>query len=172
MKKTLKNKFLFGLTVFFLFFSFEAKSQQLPIFGTNDYLFSGREFGHKYSDSDTTDDPPVITSASSQQAHETLYFKYTATGTDDEDSTVTFAFDQLPSWLSSANDTVTGTPTVGKADTSFRIIASDGSLFDTLVVTVPVNGFPSITSVSPDTATEDIYFKYTATSTDADSSFD
>ena len=83
-------------------------------------------------------DPPVITSPENVVAMEDLYFVYKATATDPEDSTITFTFDQLPSWLSANADSVFGTPLEGAVDTSFRVIASDGILTDTLVVTLDV----------------------------------
>jgi hypothetical protein len=88
---------------------------------------------------------PIITSLDSVNATEDIYFKYLATATDSEDSTLTFVFDQMPSWLSAANDTAFGTPLEAATDTSFRVITSDGKLTDTLTVVltvIPVNDPP------------------------------
>ncbi len=118
-------------------------------------------------------DPPVITSSAIANATEDVYFKYVAQATDPEDSTVTFAFDQLPSWLFANVDSAFGTPLEGAVDTSFRVIASDGTLTDTLLVAVTigaVNDPPVITSAATTTATEDIYFKYVVTATDPEDS--
>jgi len=85
-----------------------------------------------------TNSPPVITSEDSVTANENSYFKYTATATDPEDSTIIFSFDQLASWLAADADSVYGTPSDGDADTSFLVIASDGELGDSLVVFIDV----------------------------------
>ncbi len=81
-------------------------------------------------------DPPVITSPAVAAATEDAYFVYHATATDPEDSTVTFTFDQQPTWLLTEADSAYGTPLEGVVDTSFRVIAFDGELRDTLIVTV------------------------------------
>ena len=116
-------------------------------------------------------DPPVIISADSVGATEDFYFKYTATAIDPDGPTLIWVFDQLPGWLSSDTDSVFGIPHEGSVDTSFRVIASDGSLSDTMIVAVtviPVNDAPVITSADSIGAIEDVYFKYTATATDPD----
>jgi hypothetical protein len=79
-------------------------------------------------------DAPVITSADSVSATEDIYFKYLATASDIEDSSIAFTFKNLPCWLSSDADSVYGTPTEGIKDTSFIVIVSDGELNDTLTV--------------------------------------
>ncbi|MFB0516618.1 MAG: leucine-rich repeat domain-containing protein, partial [Candidatus Neomarinimicrobiota bacterium] len=102
--------------------------------------------------------PPVITSPTTASATEDEYFSYHATAADPEDSTVILTFDLLPSWIEAAADSVFGTPLEGAVDTSFRVIASDGELYDTLIVTVtvtPVNDPPVITSAPTVQATED-----------------
>jgi hypothetical protein len=117
--------------------------------------------------------PPEITSSATASATEDSHFSYRAVATDPEDSTITFTFDLLPSWLDAEADSVFGTPLEGAVDTSFRIIASDGELTDTLVVAVtisPVNDAPMITSASTAQATEDKYFSYQATATDTEDS--
>ena len=121
----------------------------------------------------SVNDPPVITSAAAASATEDVAFKYTATATDVEDSTISWAFDLLPAWFSAQADSAYGTPLEGDVDTSFRVIASDGSLSDTLIVAVtvtPVNDPPVITSVDSTGTVEDIYFKYTATAADPEDS--
>ncbi len=119
-------------------------------------------------------DAPVITSASvTAAAIEDNYFVYLATASDPEDSTVTFAFDLSPSWTSAAGDSIYGTPLEGDLDTTFRLIASDGDLTDTLVVAVtvtPVNDAPVITSSSLTGATEDTPYYYRGTASDAEDS--
>jgi len=121
----------------------------------------------------SVNDPPVITSPALVFATEDLQFGYQATATDPEDSTMTFAFDRLPAWLAANADSAFGTPLEGAVDTSLRAIASDGSLTDTLIVSItvsPVNDPPQITSLATALATEDMYFKYVATATDPEDS--
>ncbi len=115
--------------------------------------------------------PPVITSSASANATEDIYFMYLAEATDPEDSTVTFAFDQRPLWLSANVDSAYGTPLEGTVDTSFRVIASDGTLTDTVLVAVtvaPVNDAPEITSADSTVIMEHEYFVYHATADDPD----
>ena len=117
----------------------------------------------------SVNDPPQITSATSASATEDVPFNYTATATDPENSPVTFTFQNLPAWLVAADNQVNGTPTEGVQDTSFVVIASDGSLTDQITVNVTVqavNDAPQITSPTSVTATEDVLFTYTATATD------
>jgi len=114
--------------------------------------------------------PPVITSPGTATATEDISFSYTATATDPDGDQVTFTFTDYPTWLTPAGNKIS-TPTEGKKDTSFTVIASDGVLKDTLVVNltvIPVNDPPVITSPGTATATEDISFSYTATATDPD----
>ena len=82
--------------------------------------------------------PPVITSSATATGTEDVAFLYTATATDAEGATITFAFSSLSSWLSASGAVVSGTPTEGITSGSFRVIASDGTLKDTLDVTVTV----------------------------------
>ncbi|RKY52087.1 MAG: hypothetical protein DRP89_08220, partial [Candidatus Neomarinimicrobiota bacterium] len=99
-------------------------------------------------------DAPIITSADSVTAIEDVYFKYIATASDIEDSSVTFSYDDLPCWLSSDVDSVYGIPSEGMKDTSFVLIASDGELNDTLTVllTVIAVNDPPVISAIPDTS--------------------
>lgn len=114
--------------------------------------------------------PPDITSDSSGFAQEGVAFKYKATATDPE-SILTLKFEKYPSWLAPTGVTLSGTPPAFSKDTSFQVIASDGSLSDTLVVNVTVvsiNHIPVITSATEGIATEGFLFSYVATATDPD----
>ncbi|MEE9464029.1 MAG: leucine-rich repeat domain-containing protein [Candidatus Neomarinimicrobiota bacterium] len=116
-------------------------------------------------------DPPEITSSATANATEDVYFHYTATATDPDGPTLTWTFDQRPTWLLADADSGYGTPQEGAVDSSFRVIAYDGEQGDTLIVVVTVgsvNDPPEITSSATANATEDIYFHYTATATDPD----
>jgi hypothetical protein len=148
-----------------------------PLEGTSDTSFAIIATDGELSDTQQVvltvlpvNDPPVVTSADTDTATEDIPFSYTATATDPDDTPV-ISFANAPSWLSVSGSTISGVPTEGIGDTSFSVIASDGELSDTLVVTVivePVNDPPVITSADQDTATEDIAFSYTATATDPD----
>jgi len=81
---------------------------------------------------------PSISSSSSVQAIIGQVFSYTATAGDPDGTTPTVTIDNNPSWTSISSRTITGTPTQGTADTTFRIIASDGELADTLIVAIDV----------------------------------
>ena len=118
-------------------------------------------------------DPPVITSPAAAEATEDVPFNYIATASDPEGMPLTIAIDSLSAWLSVLGDTVSGTPPEGTPDGSFRIIASDSLLADTLfviVIVVPVNDPPTVTSPDTATATEHQPFSYTATASDPDDS--
>ncbi|MCK5332189.1 MAG: metallophosphoesterase, partial [Candidatus Marinimicrobia bacterium] len=81
-------------------------------------------------------DPPIITSAPTVYAIENIYFVYHALATDPDEPTLSLTFEDLPAWLSTSADSVFGTPPTETTDTSFKIIASDGFLVDTLVVNI------------------------------------
>ncbi|MDZ7337626.1 MAG: putative Ig domain-containing protein [candidate division KSB1 bacterium] len=65
-------------------------------------------------------------------------FSYTAEATDPDGNAVLFEFACLPSWIAAEGDKLVGTAPATPQDTSFVIIASDGELSDTLVVSVRV----------------------------------
>ncbi len=118
------------------------------------------------------DDPPVITSAATAEATEDTLFTYIASAIDPDGAPVTIAIDSLSAWLFAAGDTVSGTPAEGTLNGSFRIIASDGALADTLIVIVTVHALndpPSVTSPDTASAVEHQPFVYTATASDPDS---
>lgn len=85
----------------------------------------------------TLDCPPDITSALSVNVPAGVAWSYKITATDLNNDAITYSADQLPSWLSfnSSTNTVSGTApsTIGETF-SFRVMASDGSLADTVVV--------------------------------------
>jgi len=81
---------------------------------------------------------PSISSSTSVQAVIDQQFSYTATATDPDGTTPTVTIDNNPSWTSINSRTISGTPTQGTPDTTFRIIASDGDLADTAVVSIDV----------------------------------
>ncbi len=156
-----------------------SKISGTPLEGTPNTSFRLVASDGELSDSVTVaitiekdNDPPAITSSAAVTATEDVAFTYTATATDPDGDTISFSFSDLPAWLApSGNNKVTGTPTEGAQDTSFRVTASDGALQTTQTVQVTVkavNDPPVITSAAAATATEDVAFTYTATATDPD----
>jgi hypothetical protein len=95
-------------------------------------------------------DAPVITSASQDTAYINNYFKYTATATDADGDALAYKWSASPTWLTANVDTIVGTPTTGKVDTSFQVIAYEvsGPLGDTLVVTLKVLPDTNITTTT------------------------
>lgn len=108
---------------------------------------------------------PVITSQAVDTATEHSNFKYVASATDQDDSIINIAFSQYASWLSVFADTISGIPPEGAADTTFRIIASDGIGADTLEVLlriININDPPVITSANLTYASIDSFYEYIA----------
>ena len=95
-------------------------------------------------------DPPIIKSPDSIIVDESDYYVYHAFAEDPEDSTLTWEFNHLPSWMSTAGDSAFGSPpNEGAPDTSFQIIVSDDEYWDTTLVfveVIPYDDFPVITS--------------------------
>jgi len=83
-------------------------------------------------------DAPVITSLDAVEATGYEYFRYLATATDVDGPGLAFSFEGLPAWMDAASDSVYGVPDSDATDTFFTVVASDGSLADTLVVTLRV----------------------------------
>jgi len=81
---------------------------------------------------------PQITSSSSVQAVIDQQFNYTAAASDPDGNVITYEIANIPSWTNLTGHTVSGTPTAQTADTSFTIVASDGTLADTAVVSVAI----------------------------------
>jgi hypothetical protein len=114
-------------------------------------------------------DAPYITSPDTATAVEHQLFSYTATAVDPDGTSPAILFSNYPAWLVPAGNTISGTPPEGSANSSFRVIASDGALADTELVAltvIPVNDPPIITSPSTATATEGEEFVYTGSATD------
>ncbi|MFQ6605064.1 MAG: T9SS type A sorting domain-containing protein [Fidelibacterota bacterium] len=84
-------------------------------------------------------DPPVITSGNLVEANSGQYFIYHGTAIDQEDSTLFWSADYLPSWCTLAGDSVFGVPEPFHTDTSFRIVVSDGELSDRQTIFIRMN---------------------------------
>lgn len=108
-------------------------------------------------------DAPVIVSTSIDTAYQGQYYKYQVMAVDPDDSLLSFSFHNLPYGFVGQGDSVITFNVLQQVDTSFMAIVSDGSLADTLQVTLiisqQVKPF-AITSPSLDTATEDEKYIY------------
>jgi|GEM_PF-1296271 len=93
-----------------------------------------------------TDDPPQLVSAQSDTASQGVYFVYHAEATDPDETTPSYIFEQLPPWLVAKGDSIYGTPKRSDTNTTVRVIATDGALYDTLMLDIFViatlNGAP------------------------------
>jgi hypothetical protein len=117
----------------------------------------------------TVNDRPQITSPDTATATEHIVFTYTATATDPEGTTLAIGFRNYPVWLHTSGTSITGTPPQNPTDTSFMIVASDGSLADTQLVNlhvIAINDPPVITSLGIDTAMINSPYSYSASATD------
>jgi len=107
----------------------------------------------------SVNDPPVITSPSSAVAKEDSQFVYRVTAIDVDGPSLSIRFIDYPSWLSPSGSEISGTPTEGRLDTTFTIVASDLYATDTLVVEVtviPVNDAPFFDYAFPEPRFYDI----------------
>ncbi len=114
-------------------------------------------------------DPPIITSPDTISVLENELLRYVALAHDPEGGSAALSFIRMPHWLSAVGDTVSGIPGDADPDTVFSVVASDGTVADTMVVSVNViqaNDPPQITSPDSAVATEHQLFSYTATATD------
>ncbi len=88
--------------------------------------------------SDPENRAPEITSASLVEAYIDSSFSYTATAGDPDGTTPVLHFENIPSWLDTSANVISGTVAGNASDTSFTVIASDDFLADTLGVIVDI----------------------------------
>jgi len=97
--------------------------------------------------------PPEITSPEADTATPgEPPFVYVATATDPncDGTELELSYEDYPSWCTVTGDSITGAAECDYADTSFKVIVSDGDLADTLEVTLVIdhsNVTPSITPI-------------------------
>ena len=118
-------------------------------------------------------DPPVFTSTAPTAATQGVAYTYTATATDPDGNTLTFAAPTLPAWLTLSGATLSGTPAQANVGThSVTITVSDGTaapVAQSFQITVAdANDPPVFTSTAPTAATQGAVYTYTATATDPD----
>lgn len=82
--------------------------------------------------------PPQITSSSSVEAVIDELFSYTATAADPDGTTPILGFENVPSWMDTSGNVISGTPTAETPDTSFIVTASDDFLSVTGEVAVTI----------------------------------
>ncbi len=124
-------------------------------------------FGFPIVQTAIINDPPVITSISIDTAYKGQYYQYKAVATDPDNKSIILSYQNLPYGFVGQGDSVISFNVLQSSDTSFTVIASDGTLFDTLTVTVVVSLQVKpfkITSPALDTAIEDEKFIYIPTS--------
>ncbi|MFC1747012.1 Ig-like domain-containing protein, partial [Candidatus Neomarinimicrobiota bacterium] len=86
-------------------------------------------------------DPPVVTSSASVSARVDSIFIYVGTGSDPEGDPLTFSFLDLPGWLLvTGSGELSGIPLEGPGEETFTVVAQDGSLSDSLEVTITIQG--------------------------------
>lgn len=84
-------------------------------------------------------DPPSITSPDSADSYEDSLFVYNATATDVDGPSLSIYFIDYPKWLTPSGSSISGIPLNGYQDTTFKVIATDSELSDTVVVVLNVN---------------------------------
>ena len=96
--------------------------------------------------------PSITSPAADTAAPSPDPFRYVASATDPncDGSELAISLSQIPSWCTVSGDTLSGVVTCSYTDTSFRVIASDGSLADTHTVALKIdhsNVAPTITPI-------------------------
>jgi hypothetical protein len=97
--------------------------------------------------STTPNQKPVVTSPDTASAMELEHFYYLATAVDPDGTTPTITYANYPFWMTPEEaDSLHGHAPLDAADTSFQVIASDGLLSDTLLVSVTIIHAPDSVS--------------------------
>ena len=118
-------------------------------------------------------DAPVWTSANTITMNEKATLEHNLTATDEDGDSLTYSADNLPSWITLANNKLTLKPQASEIGThTITVKVSDGTVTvpQTIAITVKnVNDAPVITSAPNETATKGEQYSYTITATDEDS---
>jgi predicted phosphodiesterase len=83
-------------------------------------------------------DRPDIISSDMVKATGGIYFKYIVQFVDPDGPVAIIEYRNYPDWLTSDADSLYGTPPDGLSDTGFTVFVSDGSLEDSLMVTIRI----------------------------------
>ncbi len=94
----------------------------------------------------TVNHVPQVTSPDTATAVETEQFEYIGTAADPDGTTPTIIYEDYASWMAPEGSTLHGHAPAGTADTSFSVIASDGLLADTLIVSITIHPAPVLIS--------------------------
>ncbi len=117
-------------------------------------------------------DAPVWTSANTITMNEKETLVHNLTATDEDGDSLTYTADNLPSWITLANNKLTLKPQKTEIGThTVTVKVSDGTVTvpQTLTITVKnVNDAPVITSTPNETAIKGEQYSYTITATDED----
>ncbi len=87
---------------------------------------------------DPVPDAPRITSGSFYEILVDTYFTYVAEGHDPDGDSVMWSFSNMPAWLTADADSMYGTPAESGTVDTVLVTASDGTLADSLEVTISV----------------------------------
>ncbi|MBU1319992.1 MAG: M4 family metallopeptidase [candidate division Zixibacteria bacterium] len=120
-----------------------------------------------------SNDAPAVTSAGSiiVEPGESVAYDATAADPDCDGSDLDITIINVPSWCIAVGTHVSGTAACGDVDTSFSVVASDGDLADTLVVTITVdhsNVAPFIAQESDRLVRNGVLFAFYPAITDPD----
>jgi hypothetical protein len=86
----------------------------------------------------TVNRAPIVTSTDTASVVQLGHFVYRATASDPDGTTPTISFADFASWLTPDADSIFGQAPSDAVDTSFQVIASDGLLADTLLVSITI----------------------------------
>ena len=118
-------------------------------------------------------DAPVWTSANTITMNEKATLEHNLTATDEDGDSLTYSADNLPSWITLANNKLTLKPRASEIGThTITVKVSDGTVTVPQTITITVNNVndaPVITSAPNETATKGEQYSYTITATDEDS---
>jgi hypothetical protein len=102
---------------------------------------------------ETLNDAPNITSPALAAATEKQQFSYTAIAVDPDGPRLSIRFLDYPAWLTPSGPALSGTPYDVPENGSFKVVATDGSLSDTMIVALhvtQVNDPPKFKYAFPD----------------------
>ena len=118
-------------------------------------------------------DAPVWTSANTITMNEKATLEHNLTATDEDGDSLTYSADNLPSWITLANNKLTLKPRASEIGThTITVKVSDGTVTVPQTITITVNNVndaPVITSTPNETSTKGEQYSYTITATDEDS---
>ncbi|MDM7924935.1 MAG: T9SS type A sorting domain-containing protein [bacterium] len=82
--------------------------------------------------------PPILSSPSVIQVTRGSSLSYQASASDPESNPITYIWTDIPSWSAASDDGLSGTAPDTASDTAFTLVASDGDMADTMIVSIHV----------------------------------